>query len=128
MYYLSFLLFIVMLIAANKNVSFEVGETASLECELYGYLSGGDINWMRKGQTIQVDEKHTLTDSVGGRLSIGTAGSSRNSMVSVLQVKSLVESDGGTYVCMPSGIRDATEIYLNVVGESAIFRNRFTCR
>ena len=107
-----------MLIASNKNVSFEVGETAFLECELYGYLSSGDISWMRGGQTIQVDGKHTLTASAGSRLSISVEGSSKDSMVSVLQVNSLVESDGGTYLCMSSGIGDATEIYLNVLGES----------
>ena len=103
--------------AVDTNISLVAGETATLKCELYGYLPGNaGIEWRRDGQLISTDERHFISDSGGNRDSIDSTGSYINSIVTELMIASVQESDSGEYVCSLGG--EMVQILLNVAAVS----------
>lgn len=104
-----------MLRAQSRNVTATVGQTVSLQCQLYGYVTVTNIQWKKGQEMIQGSGKYSFT--TGGRddqSAITAEGLSRDSFISTLAVTGVDVTDDAVYSCFTDS-ETIVDINLNII-------------
>ena len=89
--------------------------SATLSCELYGYLNSSlpTIVWTFGGDQLTNNSVFTITTEDGGRMIQNGGNTPRPSVRSVLTINRPVATHEGTYICSADG--DSKSIILQVI-------------
>lgn len=102
-----------------SDVNATVGTSASLGCEMKGYIrADDDIQWFKKDRRIYDGMyTHFFITFTDGTPNSAQSGSYRTvpSRISVLKISSVTVSDSGVYSCKLQGHRVQSYISLNVM-------------
>ena len=103
------------MLASSPNTTVTTDSSATLSCELYGYLPEQlpTIVWTFGGDQLTDDSVFTITTQDGNRMIQNGGTTPRSSVRSVLTINRPMTTHEGTYICSADG--DSRSIILWVV-------------
>ena len=110
-----FFLILGMLASSSPNTTVTTDSSATLRCELYGYLPEQlpTIVWNFGGDQLTDDSVFTITTEDGSRRIQNGGSTPRPSVRSVLTINRPMTTHEGTYICSADG--DSRNITLQVI-------------
>ena len=85
--------------ALESSVTAVAGDTATLSCELYGYVSSDEITWRFNDRILETGDNISITTEEGNRMLQNGGETPRASIISHLTTTQTTSSQDGTYVC-----------------------------